>query len=51
MNFQLADGTEAGEIVMENERLKATLQILNQKLSVYTDQQNIIDRLKEENTA
>ena len=29
MSFQLEDGTEAGDIVIENERLKNTLQIMN----------------------
>ena len=29
VSFQLANGTEAGDIVIENDRLKSTLQILN----------------------
>jgi len=37
VSFQLAKGTEAGDIVIENERLKSTLEILNQKLKVSQD--------------
>ena len=40
VSFQLADGTEAGDIVIENERLKSTLQIMNQKLKVSSDTEN-----------
>ena len=35
--FQLSKGTEAADIVIENERLKSTLDILNQKLKVSQD--------------
>ena len=34
VSFKLAGGTEAGDLVIENERLKSTLMILNQKLKV-----------------
>lgn len=33
-SFKLREGTEAADLVIENERLKTTLQILNQKLKV-----------------
>ena len=42
MSFQLADGTEAGDIVIENERLKSTLAILNQKLKVGQDTESTL---------
>ena len=29
VSFKIADGTEAGDLVIENERLKSTLMILN----------------------
>ena len=29
VNFTLNDGTEAGDLIIENERLKTTLMILN----------------------
>ena len=34
VSFKLEGGTEAGDLVIENERLKSTLMILNQKLKV-----------------
>jgi len=37
VSFSLPEGTEAGDVVIENERLKATLNILNQKLKVSQD--------------
>jgi len=37
VSFSLPEGTEAGDFVIENERLKATLNILNQKLKVSQD--------------
>ena len=41
--FKVADGTEAGSVVIENERLKSTLAILNQKLKVSQDHENIFN--------
>ena len=29
VSFKIADGTESGDLVIENERLKSTLMILN----------------------
>ena len=40
VSFKIADGTESGDLVIENERLKSTLMILNQKLKVVTDLEN-----------
>ena len=37
MKFELKDGTEAGELVIENDRLKTSLLILQQKLRVQDD--------------
>ena len=34
MKFELADGTQAGDLVIENERLKTSIMVLNQKLKV-----------------
>jgi hypothetical protein len=42
VSFQLASGTEAGEVVIENERLKSTLAILNQKLKVGQDTESTL---------
>ena len=49
MSFKIADGTESGDLVIENERLKSTLMILNQKLKVVTDLETQIDNLNAEN--
>ena len=49
MSFKIADGTEAGDLVIENERLKSTLMILNQKLKVTQDLDTQIDGLNAEN--
>ena len=37
ISFKLDDGTEAGEVIIENERLKSTIQFMNQKLRVGKD--------------
>ena len=42
-------GTEAGDLVIENERLKSTLMILNQKLRVGQDSDGIIEKMTKEN--
>ena len=34
MAFELKDGTEAGDMIIENERLKTTLGLLNSKLKM-----------------
>lgn len=34
--FQMGDGTEAGSLVIENERLKTTIMVLTQKLQTQT---------------
>ena len=47
--FNLTKGTEAADLVIENQRLKATLEILNQKVKNAQDSEKIIDRLKSEN--
>ena len=44
--FQMNDGSQAGELVIENERLKSTLLILNQKLKTNADTDGVISRLK-----
>lgn len=49
VSFKIADGTEAGDLVIENERLKSTLMILNQKLKVTNDLDSQIDNLNAEN--
>jgi len=47
--FELKDGTEAGDMIIENERLKTTLGLLNSKLKMQTDSEEIIDNLKRKN--
>ena len=50
VSFKLEGGTEAGDLVIENERLKSTLMILNQKLKVGQDTDGIVDKLTKENS-
>ena len=40
---------KAGDLVIENERLKTTILVLNQKLNDWTDTQNEIVSLKKKN--
>jgi hypothetical protein len=47
--FKLTDGTEAGDLMIENERLKTSINILNGKLKTQEDTQGIINRLKDKN--
>ena len=42
VSFSLAEGTEAGDIVIENNRLKSTLEILNQKIKVGLDTESTL---------
>lgn len=46
--FKLQDGTEAGDLVIENERLKTTLQILQQKLKLQTDSDEQFAKLRKQ---
>ena len=41
-------GADSGELVIENERLKSTLLILNQKLKTNADTDGVIQRLKDQ---
>jgi hypothetical protein len=45
----LADGTEAGDLVIENERLKTTVAVLNGKLKSQEDSEEIIRKLRHQN--
>lgn len=45
VKFELKDGTEAGELVIENERLKTTIMVLNNKLKVQDDTEKSNARL------
>jgi hypothetical protein len=36
--YKLENGTEAGDLIIENDRLKSTIGILNQKIKVQEDQ-------------
>ena len=40
--YKLEDGTEAGDLIIENDRLKSTIEILNQKIKVQSDYDNVI---------
>jgi hypothetical protein len=42
-SFDLKEGTAASDLVIENERLKTTLMILNQKLKMQNDEQDVRD--------
>ena len=48
MKFELKDGTEAGELVIENDRLKTTIMVLNQKLKVQDHTEGTNERLQTE---
>jgi chromosome segregation ATPase len=48
-SFQDQKGREVSDIVMENERLKTTLMIMNQRLKDHTDSQDQIAKLKRKN--
>ena len=49
VSFNLADGTEAGDLVIDNERLKTTIAILNGKLKSQEDSEEIIRKLRGQN--
>lgn len=40
--YKLEDGTEAGDLIIENDRLKSTVGILNQKIKVQSDYEQVI---------
>ena len=43
--FKMEDGTAAGDLMIENDRLKTTLMILNQKLKLQDHSEEIEDNL------
>jgi len=45
VKFELQGGTDAGELVIENERLKTTIMVLQKKLQVQDDSMNTNERL------
>ena len=47
IKFQMKDGTEAGDLVIENERLKTTVLLLQQKLQANKDTQEMADLYKD----
>ena len=49
MSFNLADGTEAGDVIIENDRLKTSIAIMNGKLKSQEDSFTIIDGLRRQN--
>ena len=49
VKFELQGNTETGEMVIENERLKTSLQVLNQKLKAQIDNEKVTDDLKVKN--
>ena len=49
VSFSLADGTEAGDVLIENDRLKTSVAILSGKLKSAEDSQAIIDSLRTQN--
>jgi len=44
----MAEGQEQGELVIENERLKTSIMVLQQKLKVQDDSEGINGRLKKQ---
>ena len=49
VKFELNDGTHAGDLVLENERLKTTLTVLNQKLKNQNEFEGNMDAVKKRN--
>ena len=51
VKFELKDGSQAGELVIENERLKTSIMVLQQKLNVQDHTLDENEKLQKENTA
>jgi len=49
--FKLGDSTEAGNVMIENDRLKTSMDIVNNKLRSQADYDSIISSLKKKNVA
>ena len=49
VSFNLAHGTEAGDLVIENDRLKTSVAIINSKLKRQEDDNSIIEDLRKKN--
>ena len=49
MSFKLNEDTEAGDLVIENDRLKTSIAILNGKLKSQEDSEEIIESLRKRN--